>query len=98
MTIDVTESYHPLTELVTLVNALPKNCKLHILFTHFENFILNVSLQLSTKGKFSQEFPFDWENGKQQAEKLFRNFKMEQQTERTVEKRIVRYSPMDEIV
>lgn len=74
MTIDVTESYHPLTELVTLVNALPKNCKLHILFTHFENFILNVSLQLSTKGKFSQEFPFDWENGKQQAEKLFRNF------------------------
>ena len=25
-------------------------------------------------GKFNQEYPFDWENGKQQAEKLFRNF------------------------
>lgn len=74
MTVDTTEAYHSLTKLVTLVNSLPKNCKLHILFTHFENFILNASLQLSTRGKFNQEYPFDWENGKQQAEKLFRNF------------------------
>ena len=74
MTIDTTEAYHSLTKLVDLVNSLPKNCKLHILFTHFENFILNTSLQLSASGKFNQEYPFDWENGKQQAEKLFRNF------------------------
>lgn len=72
--ISVTKHQMTLAELVTLVNSLPENCKLHILFTHFENFIINKSLQFSSKVKFRQEFPFDWEENTQQAEQLFREF------------------------
>ena len=57
-----------------MVNSLPENCKLHILFTHFENFIINKALRFSSGSKFNQEFPFDWEEDTQQAEKLFREF------------------------
>lgn len=74
MTVDATEAYQHLAESVTLVNSLPENCKLHILFTHFENFIINKALRFSSESKFNQEFPFDWEENTQQTEKLFRDF------------------------